>query len=213
MQRLRNSRRGKRIRFMACGEYGEAGRPHYHGILFNVSFHRDSYPVRGDQDASARSVELESLWGKGRTELAPVSYATAAYVAGYVVKKAYDDANIIRPHDREAYTYVRNPDRISWREAKPEFNSVSRNPGIGRRWIERNLNEVYEHDAVFIDGQRHQPPKFYDKVLQEFRPDHWVEIQRRRGEHASENGLSSGKELAARKNLFESKLGQRSQSL
>lgn len=212
MQRLRNTRRSKRIRYLACGEYGSKGRPHYHGILFNVSFHRDSQPARPGIDASRTSENLEKIWGLGRTELAPVTYATAAYVAGYVVKKSYDDASVLRPHDREAYTLVRNPDG-TFREALPEFNVASRRPGIARPWIERNLDHVYNHDSVFVDGRMYRPPKFYDKVLAEIRPDHWSEIQKRRGDFSSNNGLSSGHERRARKSLFESKLGQRSQSL
>lgn len=204
MSNLRNSRRGTSLRYLACGEYGDKGRPHYHALLFGVSFHKDRENLNRDRSAAFFSEELEALWGKGRTELGPASYATAAYVAGYVVKKAYDQADILRPHDRPAYTLVQNKTNNTWREVKPEFNTSSRRPPLALPWIERNLDLVYSTDTVHIDGKQFRPPKLYDKTLRERRPDHWETIQAQRRAHTEALGLTTGLERKARKSLFRS---------
>lgn len=210
MQRLRNRRRGESIRYLACGEYGSLGRPHYHGLLFGLSFHKDRDPLNRGTDAAYASDELTETWGKGRCELGPVNYATASYVAGYVVKKSYDEALVRRPFDEPDHTYVRNTSG-TWNKVSPEFNTCSRRPGLARPWIERNLDSVYRSDSVHIDGRSFRPPKFYDKVLEEFRPDHWELIQAQRREHASGLGLTTGLERAARRSIFESSPVQRKQ--
>lgn len=214
MQRLRNQRRGKSIRYLACGEYGAKGRPHYHGLLFGVSFHGDRFPLHRGDDVAFGSEELEEIWGQGRIEIGPANYATAAYVAGYVVKKGYDEALIHRPAEDAPFTYVRDPDSNSgFRKVAPEFNTMSRNPGLARDWIEDHLDLVYRDDQVRIEGRSFRPPAFYDRVLAEFRPDTWQEVQQRRREVVSTRGLSSGQQLAAKRSLHESSLLQRQQKI
>nr|QJB18811.1 MAG: replication initiator protein [Microvirus sp.] len=64
--------RGERIRFFACGEYGErTARPHYHAILFGLR-----------QESS-----VQSCWSKGFARVDPVTPAAISYVAGYCAKK------------------------------------------------------------------------------------------------------------------------------
>jgi len=211
MQNLRNSRRGERIRYLAAGEYGARGRPHYHGILFGVSFHSDRVATRNGPDAAFHSEELEALWGQGRTELGPVNFATASYVAGYVAKKAYDEALVSRPHDREAFQYVFDQTHSLVREVSPEFNTMSRRPGIGHDWIVRNLDRVYAFDEVRIAGNSFRPPEFFDRMLNRYRPDVFGEVQARRRGFAERKGLTSRAQKAARKELFETSLTQRKQ--
>lgn len=211
MQDLRNSRRGSRLRYLAAGEYGARGRPHYHGILFGVSFHDDRIRTRNDPDVAFQSEELEAIWGKGRTELGPVNFATAAYVAGYVAKKGYDDALTVRPHDREAFTYVFDQTHNSVREVAPEFNSMSRRPGIAHDWIVRNLERVYTFDEVRIGGNSFRPPEFFDRMLNRYRPEVFADIQRGRRGFAERKGLTTQSQLVARKAIFETSLTQRKQ--
>ena len=81
-KRFRKVKHGKKIKFYACGEYGELGRPHYHAILF------------GD---APTEVELRESWGMGHAQSDMVSGKSIAYVAGYVSKKLglrdYDTAD------------------------------------------------------------------------------------------------------------------------
>lgn len=66
--------RGFKVRYFACGEYGEAnGRPHYHVALFGMP---------------AESVgEFERAWGYGAVHVGSLTKQSAQYIAGYVCKK------------------------------------------------------------------------------------------------------------------------------
>lgn len=77
-KRLRKelSLQGRRIKYYACGEYGDhTFRPHYHAIIFGLSFM--------DKDL------LCNTWKHGLVDVEPVTLATCNYVAGYVQKKLY----------------------------------------------------------------------------------------------------------------------------
>lgn len=74
MKRLRYFLRKEKVRFFACGEYGEkTWRPHYHLILFGVSF-------------AERELVLRS-WTKGLVHVGIAEADSMQYVAGYVTKK------------------------------------------------------------------------------------------------------------------------------
>lgn len=79
LKRLRarvDYRGGGRLRFLACGEYGEkTARAHYHCILFGNSL---------------EEAEVTESWPYGFSSVAPGVYSRFAYVAGYVVKKFND---------------------------------------------------------------------------------------------------------------------------
>lgn len=67
-------RKSRRVRYYACGEYGErTHRPHYHAILFGVC----QYEV----DA------IVKLWPYGGIAAGTVTPESIQYVAGYVCKK------------------------------------------------------------------------------------------------------------------------------
>ncbi len=89
MKRLRK-RFGTKIRFYACGEYGDQnGRPHYHACLFNHDFQDKKLWKRG-KDPSLdlyRSADLEKLWPYGYSSIGEVTFQSAAYVARYIMKK------------------------------------------------------------------------------------------------------------------------------
>lgn len=147
MKRLRKSRHEK-VRFYACGEYGETTfRPHYHLLLFGIDFpdkrlcKRDA---RGLEYFS--SAELGEVWPYGRNVIGAVTFESAAYVARYVMKKVTGDAAEYHYGGRE-----------------PEFVLMSRRPGIGATWLERNGAEVYKHDSVIVRGVEARPPRYYDK--------------------------------------------------
>lgn len=96
-----------KVRFFACGEYGEQRqRPHYHALLFGSS----------DREA------FEVAWGrKGFVTAEPVTPARISYTAGYCAKKL----GFFRPKGEEVdfatgevYTH------------QPPFLQMSRRPGI-----------------------------------------------------------------------------------
>lgn len=73
-KRLRKSLVGRKLKYFACGEYGERyGRPHYHAVVFGLA-------------VAEAQVVLES-WGKGQVEVTAFKLARARYVAGYLLKE------------------------------------------------------------------------------------------------------------------------------
>lgn len=144
MKRLRKER-PVGLRFFACGEYGGVTqRPHYHLLLLNADFPDRRYLKQSERDeALYRSKELEQLWPSGDNYVGAVDYRSAAYVAGYVVKK------------------VGNPVDYSPRSA--EFRVMSRRPGLGASWFDKYANETYHHDSVIVDGKEVGIPRYYDE--------------------------------------------------
>lgn len=74
LKRLRKSLYPTKVRFFACGEYGDqTERPHYHAALFGVGQFHESV--------------INKAWGLGFTMTAEFNQHTAQYIAGYVIKK------------------------------------------------------------------------------------------------------------------------------
>lgn len=161
---LRRDLPPRSLSYFLCGEYGDLrSRPHYHAILFGPDLpdrlpipHRSGPPVW-------TSRLLDRHWGMGLTEFSSVTMGSASYVAGYVQKKA-----IHREND-DLYTRV-DPDTGELHQVQPEFARMSRNPAIGRRWIEKYWPDVYPRDFVVVDGHECKPPRYYDKWLEEHHP-------------------------------------------
>lgn len=157
-----------KIRFFMIGEYGDINlRPHYHAIIFGYDF-PDKYPFC-DRNGNViyRSPLLESLWtvprGKplagvslGYSSVGEVSFASAAYVAGYSQKKLigqeYDGFDEIITEDGEVLfrpspskRYVR-PCPINGSVVVSRERSLMsrRGGGIGKDWFDRfALTDMY----------------------------------------------------------------------
>lgn len=150
IKRLRRGLGRARISYFHCGEYGETDhRPHYHALLFGVAF-TDLQPIkRSGENMLYRSAFLEKTWGMGFCTVGAVTFESAAYTAGYMLKKA---------GSQEDYG-----DRV------PEYATMSTRPAIGRGWIEKYQSEVYgaDTDEVIVQGRPQKPPRYYDKRLRE----------------------------------------------
>lgn len=73
-KRLRKSLAGRKIKYFACGEYGETfGRPHYHAVVFGVSALESDLVLRA--------------WGLGQVQVSVFKAARARYCAGYLLKE------------------------------------------------------------------------------------------------------------------------------
>lgn len=78
--RFQLSSDGVKVRFFACGEYGDKSlRPHYHLSLFGVG--------------GWVSPIVEKTWPFGFVQVAEFNEYTAQYVCGYVVKKLSNDGD------------------------------------------------------------------------------------------------------------------------
>lgn len=75
-KRLRKRLDGWRLKYYACGEYGEKRkRPHYHAIVFGLS---------ADEVG-----EVEACWPSGFVQAGSVTVRSTRYVAGYIQKALY----------------------------------------------------------------------------------------------------------------------------
>lgn len=186
MKRLRKRFEPQKIRFFACGEYGgKTKRPHYHAILFGIDFHEDRYPYQKTKDGCYlyRSPTLEDVWKYGYSLIAEVNYQTCAYVSRYCTKKKYGSQNM--------YYQTFN--------VEPEFNLMSRRPGIGKQWFEEHKDSIYENQEIFLStmkgGMKVRPPSYYDKLYDVENPEESERIKTARKKIAEEvNRLKVEKE-------------------
>ncbi len=143
-----------KIRFFACGEYGDAKkRPHYHLIIFGLPIPDLSlwYTNRSSHEKVFRSSILESIWGHGIVGVGHVSWESCAYVARYVIKKQKG------PGSKEYYAQL---------GIYPEFVRMSRRPGIALEYYEKNKDKIYESDEIFVNRknkvEKVKPSRYYD---------------------------------------------------
>lgn len=74
LKRLRKMLSPQPLRFFQRGEYGSRTfRPHHHYLLFGVSY--------------LQAAQIESAWGRGFTDVKPLTPENVAYTVGYVVDK------------------------------------------------------------------------------------------------------------------------------
>ncbi|AXL14693.1 replication initiator protein [Microviridae sp.] len=162
-----------KIRFYACGEYGELHqRPHYHAILFNHDF-PDKVLWKMTNDLPLyNSPTLKKLWPYGHSSVGTVTWNSAAYVARYVMKKVTgEQAN-------DHYQWIDENGEIHQR--KPEFTTMSRRPGIGKTWLEKYASDVYPNDTVIMNGKKMRPPKYYDQQFEQEEPLPFKKIKAKR---------------------------------
>jgi len=89
LKRLRKAFAPARLRYYAVGEYGgQTERPHYHLAVFGLpSCLRGSTLLNGSGRCCVQCDKIKALWGMGKVHLDQLNSVTAAYIAGYVVKK------------------------------------------------------------------------------------------------------------------------------
>lgn len=154
----------KKIRFFACGEYGDVnGRPHYHAIIFNDDWPDKVFHSTSDSGEKIYTSEaLRRLWGNGVVSTQDVTHKSAAYVARYVTKK-------IKTGDAfGADRYYRlSPVDGAFHSVAPEFATRSNRPGLGTKFVEQFKGDFYPSGFLVIDGVRQAPPKFYVSKLSE----------------------------------------------
>lgn len=166
--------RAKGIRFFHCGEYGEKnGRPHYHAILFNWDF-PDKVLFSSRQGTRLyTSAILSKLWPYGFSTIGSVTFESAAYVARYCLKK------LTGPDSDRKYIRV-HPITGRVCKVRPEYATMSRRPGIGKKWYDEFKSDVYPHDFVVRDGVRMRPPKFFDALYEGDDPRGFLKVKQRR---------------------------------
>lgn len=159
-KRLRK-RTDKTVRFFMCGEYGdENGRPHYHACIFNHAFYNDRvyHAKSGSGEPMYTSETLNELWGHGIATVQDLTPQSAAYCAGYVMKKTLGE------NAQTAYNIELEDGTIL--ERTPPYSKCSLKPGIGRTWLDKHGDtDAFQHGYIVIDGAKRNLPKYYDKIL------------------------------------------------
>lgn len=203
------------FRYMHCGEYGEKrGRPHYHALVFGHSFSEDSIPIRSRGAHPLRASEsLSELWPYGLHSIGEVTFDSAAYVASYTTKKAVGEV--------DADYYDRGVDMSTGEvhQAVPEYATMSRRPGLGKKFFERYCSDMFPRGKVVLEGKELPVPEYYLKLLEEKDPDLHKRVVRKRREHVRDNWEEHTeermalKERVAKRKLAHSKELQRGQSV
>lgn len=174
MKRLRKAYSDRKIRFFHVGEYGAVcrhgleacpigctvGRPHYHAILFNVSFDdMEPFSQKGEQ-VYYTSAKLEALWKYGFVQVGEVTFQSAAYTARYCMKK------INGKRQDEHYRSVDEYGEVH--QVLPEYATMSRRPGLGQGWFEKYKADCFPADDVPVPGEGviKKVPRYYEKLFE-----------------------------------------------
>lgn len=156
---------GRRVRYFACGEYGEKShRPHYHMILFGFDFpDRVLHAMSHGNTPLFRSPFLESVWTSGFSLIGDVTFESCAYVARYICKKQ-------KGKDAPDFYSVVDKDTGELYEQEKEFCLMSRRPGLGSTWLAKYKSDT-DKDFVTLRGVKFGLPKFYDSILERLDPE------------------------------------------
>ncbi len=148
------------IRYFHCGEYGEQNlRPHYHACLFNCSFD-DMVVEQSDQGITTySSPTMEKLWPYGFSTIGELNYDTAAYTAGYILKKINGQMAMDE--------YLRSDEYgVAYWVVAP-YVTMSLKPGIGAKFYEKYKDDFFPSDESPVPGKGiiNKVPRYYETLL------------------------------------------------
>ena len=115
---------------------------------------------------------MESLWPFGLSSVGNVTFESAAYIARYCVQKVTGD------RAKSHYEFVTDDGEVV--DRVPEFNRMSLNPAVGKRWLEKFRSDVYPRDYVVVNGVKTKPPKYYDALFERDNPLDFAELVAKR---------------------------------
>lgn len=164
-----------KMRFFHAGEYGsETQRPHYHAAIFGLDW-SDSRKKHKKSNGHwlYTSDDLDDCWSHGHVLIGDITYSSASYIASYICDKLTGPLAVEKYGDR-----------------RPEYATMSRNPGIGKAYFERYWRQIYRRDEVIINGKAQKPAAYYDYLLEKTHPAKWEEIKAARLENAKKLGES-----------------------
>ncbi len=173
----------QKIRYFHCGEYGEENlRPHYHACLFNVSFN-DMVVEKSDQGITTySSPTLNQLWPYGFSTIGELNYETAAYTAGYILKKV----NGKKANDE----YLRSDANGVAFWVEPPYVTMSLKPGIGAHFYEKYKTDFFPSDESPVPGKGiiRKVPRYYETILATENPKLLELVKKLRQEFIKEHG-------------------------
>ncbi len=191
MKRLRKRYKGRKIRFLHAGEYGEKNqRPHHHAILFGIDFEDKQFHNVRNKCTVYKSEILKKLWPFGLSEIGEATFESMAYVARYCCKKQ-SDKQIYKTNSK-----LLNDGRVK------EYNTMSRNPGLASGWLDKyGESSVWNTDSIVIRGKEMKPPSFYTKKYELTNPDEFVILKLKRKQDAADNEDNKPERLQVRERI------------
>lgn len=135
-KRLRKNLNDRKIKYFACGEYGERlNRPHYHAIIFGL------HPYK-DQDI------INDSWAKGLVYIGVAEPDSINYTAQYIDKK-YSGDLAVEHYDNQG--------------REPVFKICSL--GIGKQYAIEHEEEIVRELKLHHKGSDYSLPRYYVKLL------------------------------------------------
>lgn len=190
-KRLRKTQK-EPIRYLACGEYGpKTLRPHYHAAVFNyIPTDLKTHSMNVEGDLLYTSKKLEKIWGNGYVIIGQLTYKSAAYVARYVLKKAYGATNEWNTkHGRQ-----------------PEFTLSSRRGGLGINAFNNKgiWEQIKRNNGILIKLEG----KVIKKKIPQFLKNKWKELDNREEYYKAQDERTRAYKTIARtrdisKNIFQ----------
>lgn len=128
-------RKEYQFRYFLGAEYGDIfHRPHFHACIFS-----------NDIKNLDRSI-IEKAWQNGFVRIGELNLASARYIAKYTVSKVGGELAVEK--------YIKQG-------IEPEFSLMSRRPGIGQFYIEKNKDMLRNHRYVVIGGKKQPLPRYF----------------------------------------------------
>lgn len=162
-KRLRDRR--PKLRYYACGEYGElTERPHYHAIVFGLNITDKKHYCTNNGNKIYTSETIDKIWGKGYVYIGDVTFESCAYVSRYVLKKwkARSEYELKKHYERvdgdtgEVYHII------------PEYVTMSQ--GIGADFYKKFKADMYrpgmDGTVNIRGGITCQTPSYYDNKFE-----------------------------------------------
>ncbi len=179
MKRLRFHFSDQKLRFYACGEYGDhTFRPHYHAIIFGLQIDDLEFFGNSSDYPVFISETISNIWKNGHVLIGGVTFDSCAYTARYVVKKQ-------KGQSKELYEQA---------DLVPQFSLCSRRPGLARNYFDENYKSIYETDELIYStikgGVSHKPPRYFDKCLENIDERFYILVKETR-RRVSESARSS----------------------
>lgn len=195
--RKRCDKLGIKIRYYACGEYGDhpppdwwsptIGRPHYHAIIFGLGNDNQSKEIIKDSWTFCQ-------WSNFRDKKAfgTVTYDSCRYVADYIFKKYSNQMAV------DVYG-----------ELLPPFKIGSN--GLGLRFCEDNADQLKREVGFTIKGVPVALPRYYVNKLgieleRQNDSEKWLNYAHRRGLDASDVGDLIAESRRQRKRNIEARM-------
>nr|WAE43459.1 MAG: replication initiator protein [Microviridae sp.] len=158
---------GQKIKFYMAGEYGKDNlRPHYHACIFNHDFmDKQLWKIKNNVKIYT-SEQLNKMWGKGYTTVGEVNFESAAYIARYCCKESPQ-------HHQE----------IGKRNLEPEYNNMSRRPGVASDWFDKYKNDIINTNSITLkNGVKIKIPRFFNNRIEKLDLERYKQMKKERRE-------------------------------